>query len=342
MPRLSVALSCVLPCLCLVATAFAGAYPPGPGTDRSSNGYLAAAERYLRELDLADAGVRFERLGGTTATNWAVISNGDIVANLKCSGGNTDHRGAVVAYRLGSALDFPIYPVAVYRDVDLHIDGRRVVGQCALKEWESAFTQYYWTHDTFSDTDNADKRRLIAALRCDAARPAGEDAFRYQALSAFGHPQMPGKRRVSYYGNARLHDAARDFSNMMVVDALLGNEDRFPGGNLFFRSVTNAYAIEGGSVAFDQARLFSLDNEAVFKGTSPDSTHAARDLRQYVTRFDAQMIDRLQELHDDETRLARVVDGSHDLVAFIRAGIDGVLAGYRSAVSRCGAEDAVF
>lgn len=323
-------------------TGLAADYPPASGTDRESDAYFNAVESYLETLDLDDASLAFERLGGTTATNWAVKKGGRTVADLKCTSGNTDHHGAVIAYRLGRELGFNIYPVAVYRDVDREIDGRRFTEQCALKEWSSIFTQYYWTRDTFADTDSRDKRNVIDALHCDGSKPAADDDFWYHARSAYGHPKVPGARRVSYDGATSLLDAARDFSSMMVIDTLIGNEDRFPGGNTFFRSVTTSYTTEGDRVVFDEVRLFSLDNEAAFKGASPASTHSTKDLKDHVSRFDAELLAGIERLAADPAALQRITDGNAHLTGFVRGGIEIVLEHAEQAAARCGADRATF
>lgn len=324
------------------AAAAAAEYPPQAATDRESAAYFEAAEEYLRTLDLDDPALEFARLGGTTATNWSVRKDGRIVADLKCTSGNTDHHGAVVAYRLGRELGFDIYPVAVYRQVDRRIGDATIKQQCALKEWDSIFTQYYWTRETFAETDSRAKKELSDALRCDGPKPTADAPFQFSALSAYGDPKIHGARRVQYRGDTSLLQATRDFSNMMVIDTLIGNEDRFPGGNTFFRSVTTSFVEDGGDVVFERARLFSLDNEAAFKDASPASTHAARDLEKYVSRFDADMIGRLKRIAGDSEALARMTDGDERLIRFIQEGIRIVLDRYAAAEARCGREKASF
>ena len=320
----------------------ASVYPPETGTDRESAEYFEATESYLKALDLNDPSLEFKRLGGTTATNWSVKKDGRVVADLKCTSGNTDHHGAVIAYRLGRELGFNIYPVAVYRSVNLSIDGTRISQQCALKEWESVFTQYYWTRDTFASTDSPDKRSLAKALSCQSAKPAQDDEFLFSARSAYGDPKLKGASRVPYSGRTSLLEATRDFSNMMAVDALIGNEDRFPGGNLFFRSVTTSHVERQDGIVFEDARLYSLDNEAAFKGQTPASTHSARDLKKYVTRFDADMISKLERLAEDPQALLELTDGDEALAGFIGEGIRIVLEQHAAAVSTCGEEMATF
>ncbi len=335
----AVATCCVL---CATGSLPAAEYPPSAGTDRESAAYLDAVETYLQNLDLDDADLEFERLGGTTATNWSVKKDGQTVADLKCTSGNTNHHGAVIAYRLGRELGFNIYPVAVYLDIDLAIDGRRFKEQCALKEWSTVFTQYYWTRETFTNTDSRAKRELIGALKCGHSKPEENDAFEFYAKSAYGDPKIPGERRVEYRGDTRLLNAAKDFSNMMVIDTLIGNEDRFPGGNTFFRSVTtNADEFQGG-FKFENVRIFSLDNEAAFKGRGPASTHSARDLTQQVSRFDDDMIAKLRRLAADADTLDRLTDGHEELAAFVREGVQVVFDHVATMQEKCGEEATAF
>ena len=340
--RNRVALSCCAFWIAAAAMSLAATYPPEAGTDRESAEYFEATESYLKSLDLNDPSLEFKRLGGTTATNWSVKKDGRTVADLKCTSGNTDHHGAVIAYRLGRELGFNIYPVAVYRKVDRSIEGTRISQQCALKEWESVFTQYYWTRDTFASTDSPDKRSLAKALSCQSAKPAQDDEFLFSARSAYGDPKLKGASRVPYSGRTSLLEATRDFSNMMAVDTLIGNEDRFPGGNLFFRSVTTSHVERQDGIVFEDARLYSLDNEAAFKGQTPASTHSARDLKTYVARFDSDMIARLKRLAEDPETLRRITDGDETLEGFIREGIRIVLEHHAEAQSRCGEEMATF
>ncbi len=329
--------------ICLPRAASGDAlYPPAMDVDRESDDYSAATEEYLRALDLDGESVQFERLGGTTATNWAVSSEGHVVADLKCSSGNTNHRGAVITYRLGQALGFRVYPIAVYRDIDQQVGDLRISEQCALKEWVTVFTQYYWTRETFTTTKSRDKRRLAAALRCEEPKPQSSESFRFYAYSSYGNPAITDNERTRYVGVTNLAQAAQDFSNMMVVDTLIGNEDRFPGGNLFFRSESKAYETSDGAIIFDRARLFSLDNEAAFKSARAASTYAARDFVALVTRFDTDLIDRVRALSEDDEALAAITDGDEQLTDFIREGAAIVLKHHAEAVARCGQAMAHF
>lgn len=292
-------------------------------------------ERFLRSLDLDEPDIQFELLGGTTATNWALRREGKRIAGLKCTSGNTNHHGAIIAYQLGRELGFSIYPVAVYRDVDRDINGQHITEQCALKEWNTVFTQYYWTLETFTETKSRNKQKLAAALRCDSPLPEPSDAFTYSARSAYGDPALPGKKQTTYRGTTSLNAAARDFSNMMVVDTLIGNEDRFPGGNLFFGSQSRTYQVTDGAVVFEAVRLFSLDNEAAFMGAKPGSTHAARDLGDHVSRFDTAMMERLKALAGDPPKLLSIASGDQRRARFMQQAAAVVISRFEEAQATC-------
>ena len=97
-----------------------------------------------------------------------------------------------------------------------------------------------------------------------------------------------------------------------------------------------------GNIVFEKVRLFSLDNEAAFKGRSPASTHSAQDLKKYVWRFDAAMISNLRRLAGDPQALGRITDRNEDLAGFIRQGIQIAIEQYSEAESKCGQEMATF
>jgi hypothetical protein len=172
--------------------------------------------------------------------------------------------------------------------------------------------------------------------------PSAAEPYVFSANSAYGDPKINGVKRVSYRGNTTLPAAARDFSSMMVVDTLIGNEDRFPGGNTFFRSVTTTHHEDGNTVNFDQARLYSLDNEAAFKGRGPASTFSAKDLKDRVFRFERQLIDKLRTLAADNAALLEIADNDSANAEFVRSGIGLVLEQVEHSGERCAADAEFF
>ncbi|MFH1223288.1 MAG: hypothetical protein V1647_02970 [Pseudomonadota bacterium] len=83
-------------------------------------------------------------------------------------------------------------------------------------------------------------------------------------------------------GTGYLDQMTRDMSSIMLLDAVIGNSDRFPGGNLHFK------------VTGKTARLFSLDNGAVLK---PNDFIGFEMLDEFgVSRFVKKHVDKLRQL----------------------------------------------
>ncbi len=104
-------------------------------------------------------------------------------------------------------------------------------------------------------------------------------------------------------GWAYRDEVARDMSSILVLDAVLGNSDRFAGGNLHFYSVDGDTESKKGKKIFKKARLFSLDNGAVLMPNNRTGLNTLKELG--VTRFVKEHIDKLkdiQKMNDTELR----------------------------------------
>ncbi len=134
----------------------------------------------------------------------------------------------------------------------------------------------------------------------------------------------------------------------MVMDVLIGNGDRWPGGNIHFRSMSARASVDEarGRVTLQDVRMFSLDNEAGFKGRT---SLPLWDLKKYVSRFDRDLMTRLTVLRSELLGLNpetlrdpwRFLDftlrgSSQSAVAFIVHNIGSVLAYVRQVEARCG------
>ena len=84
-------------------------------------------------------------------------------------------------------------------------------------------------------------------------------------------------------GDGYIDEMAKDMSSIMLIDAAMGDRDRFPGGNVHFRVING------------HARLFSLDNGAVLK--PQDSTGLDTLKRSGVSRFQKSVVIKLQEFN---------------------------------------------
>jgi hypothetical protein len=328
-------------------------------------------EDFLESFDIHDDSLSFKRLGGTTPTNWMVKKDGKPVVNLKCTKKNTNHKGAIVAYEFGRALGFNIYPVATTVNLNRSIkysykqNGVKKYAtvtkneECALKEWSSDFAQYYWTKGSFT-SGNSRKIRMSNYLKCSTRKDSTYNSgFLYYSNTRYGNPdsEMLGRadgQRVVYRGvESSYKKAAKDFSNMMVMDAIIGNDDRFPGGNLHFRTETGKYTNSRGQIVFDSVRLFSLDNESAMRG---GASVGMRDLKTFVSRFDEDFISKLKDLESDLSQYHsnssikkkysylefKTWNKSKHIVDYLLSNIRTVLELVKKSESKCGVNNTYF
>jgi hypothetical protein len=281
-----------------------------------SNRDLPRIEAFLNNFDIDSDELSFKQLGGTTPTNWMVIKNDRPVANLKCTRKNTFHKGAIVAYELGKILGFNIFPVARIINVNRTIkysyktdEGVKKTTtidldeECVLKEWSEKFAPYYWKEEegvsTFSNPSSS-KRLLVNQLSC-SNELLSDINHKFYSLSVRGNPDADqiesSTEKVKYFGESPLLNVSQDFSNLMVIDVLIGQDDRFPGGNLHFRSLSGEYSVTTDkTVHFDSPQLFSLDNESSLRGKpSKAQTH----FENFISRFDESMIQKIRDLRDE-------------------------------------------
>lgn len=105
----------------------------------------------------------------------------------------------------------------------------------------------------------------------------------------------PGCRPARYFARLWYPQLAVDFVDILVMDVLSGNTDRFPGGNVFFRSPIPGAALDRCTFELGVARLFSLDNGTAFVSVNNKGRKAFyTDLK--VTRFHRRTYLRLAEL----------------------------------------------
>lgn len=278
---------------------------------------------------------------------------------LKCnSTAGTDVEGSRITYELSRVLDLPLYTVTVLAPLEFLAELRRTSGgafdyskdDCALKEYH-VYGTYIWKEQKdqhfYRNLDPA-KWALRNALRCDQPLPpdAGDGgSFFIEGDGVAGEPPTPR----SYRSPTTLVRAAKDLSSLMLMDAIVGNGDRFIAGeNLQFRSQSgHKVHREGDRWAFDEVRFLSIDNGTTFKPSG-----RPRGLLVHVTRFDREFVARVR---DAKTRLetpgpkrdailrkypylgARKIRG-RDARKFMVQNMEYVLEHVRAAEARCGGE----
>ena len=170
-------------------------------------------------------------------------------------------------------------------------EGRGLPG--AIKPWLDCFVQNrrLGTRDLLAETDAA------AWLRADGPLP-GDGTV---ALSQVSELQEP---RGVHFGRIPARRLAADLADIMLLDALMGQDDRFAGGNLHFWRDGGERRREGGRSVMPlwdlgEVRLLALDNGAALR---PGANTGLRELRGEihpgvrVDRYDRGVVARLREL----------------------------------------------
>lgn len=302
--------------------------PSDPQSDRWS-WTATSSEAPQLALDLAGPGTTFDLLADYEGTSILFrvrdAGTGQSVAVVKVESRNTRVAAEVYAYRLACLLGFgelvvPTSPVVV--------SGGALTKLHALLA--SVSYEYEWK----------EKGRLQVLERIEAAQAAGEGfpgaikpwmkAFMFSGelgerehLSRHRimdclliHGTLPTDVPVTLRQHTRLYkpygthvgviserDLARDLSNLLLLDALMAQNDRFAGGNLHFRSVAGK-RVEGAvcngarTWSLGAVRLLALDNGgalrslngqglADLKGETVGGTRVERFERSTVGRLEA-------------------------------------------------------
>ncbi len=250
-------------------------------------------EATLRELDInGDRELTFKASKGFEGTSvWVKIKDksGTTVAAFKPTNGNTYHRGEVFTYQMSKLLGTEgMYPVTILYELDKKgcdklvksLKGAKykgmkernrklIIGHCqkghklegAVKEWVSDF-QFLGAIGT---QKKLKKHSIYRNVTRKGARPESGKEVKVRQITRLYKPDRC--KKATYMGTLDQAQFARDLSDMMVMDVLNANEDRFPGANVDFKSLEKASEDKDCVFDFGKSRLFSLDNGATFKGS---------------------------------------------------------------------------
>ncbi len=263
----------------------------GKWADRAAHEPLLREAR-LRGLDInQDEALTFKASKGYEGTSvWVKVkdSNGKNVAIFKPTNGNTYHRGEVFTYQMAKILGIEkMYPVTTLHTLDKNGCGKfvaalekvkykgmkeknrkRLIKKCkrgnlegAVKEWVSGF-QFFQAIGT---SDKLKKHQVFYYLRKRAKQPPKNKSIKARTVTKYYKPDHC--KRGTYKGTLDLAQLARDVSDLLIMDVLNANEDRFPGANVDFKSLGKSVETRDCVFDFGPSRLFSLDNGATFKGT---------------------------------------------------------------------------
>ncbi len=287
-------------------------------------------ENQLKDIAVNSDKYNYQQLraGNTTPDAWILTDkiSQKRIAVLKCTSGNNYAPADIATYKLGRKLNFPIYPVAVKFNIDKQLASKLKTHPqtCALKEYLTNWSIMHWKAQANLNKVIQQGRYSTYRLSNSFLNPKGDNQYLVQTIMCENNLQtLQGKMikltsgvKTSQNGDpiqnrsatiftstpVSLIDTAKEFSNLMLIDAVIGNGDRFPGGNLEFRSSINqSRIIAKQTVEIINPRLSSMDVGLSFKGW--DNSWAKIELGYYVRRFDPKMIANLKTLQDQLNRL---------------------------------------
>ncbi len=294
----------------------------------------ALVEARLSSMNLADDAWSFKAPSGFEGTSiWLKIKDrdGNTVAMFKPTNGNTYHRGEVFTWRMAKLLGLEaMYPVTVLMELDSKAcdkavaelnktsykglkerNRRLMIDRCrsghlegAVKDWVKDFIFF----QAIGKVEKLKRHSIVQTLRAGGPKPQVGKKVPLELSSKLYKPDHC--RKAEYRGYLDQNLLARDLSDLLVMDVLNANEDRFPGANLEVRSLHGSKETSKCLLDFGESRLFSLDNGGTFKGAASRSyTDAKNQIK--LARFNRRTYERL--LH-----LSEFLDGARPAPTFLR------------------------
>ncbi len=258
-----------------------------------------ADERALYALDLNGPGTTFDFLADFEGTSIIIrvrdAETNESLAVIKTNSSNTEVDGEVFAYRLSRFLAFdglvaPAVPVDLgggaleklldlishhsYDDPNKERNRDRVERQVrqalrdgttfhgAMKPWLGAFM----FHSGLGHRESLAEQPVMRRLRARSDQPNDE----LVTLEQFTRLYSPAG---THRGVIPMWQLAMDMSNMMLMDALTGQNDRFAGANIHFIAVEGERTEEGERRSLPiynlgEVRLLALDNGATLSSSN--------------------------------------------------------------------------
>jgi hypothetical protein len=250
------------------------------------------------------------------------------IAVMKTRSGFTYLQSEVGYYRLGKYLDLDIFAVTVYREL-LRASIEKLVAaleqlnynlECKEKAREKLVGELQLLL-----LKKEPKLKVILKEWLPHFKNFASDgftglpkvfAFNEHLTKARSQPpdevvEFPARRRSKrsrrYTAKANVRAMVMDISNLMVLDAVASQYDRWGGHNLHFRLTDGSEFVEGEDEVRrgGLARILALDNGSAMRS---ETTKAFEHLQLHVGRFDRDFIARLRVLKrwfKEEPRAAR-------------------------------------
>lgn len=280
----------------------------------------------LNKIDINSNKVKLSLMGDLEGTSIILKVrdkvSGNKLAVFKPTSGSTNHRAEIAAFNLSRYLGFYIYPPTI--KASLNVETLKKVKKIIENK---SFKKVYGKHNKAIEAKVKNQKEIIKRINklIKENKPL-EGALKawiynlqfstelgnlnslkkhqvYKYLSLKG-PEIPQKKLIKLkqcsklfkpygciVGYVYIDELAKDLSSMILIDTLLSNRDRFPGGNVHFRAVTDDIKIKEKEKIFMIARLFSLDNGAMLK-----DVNNLKELKYNISRFNKSHIEKLKKL----------------------------------------------
>lgn len=313
---------------------------------------------FMETLNLSASNVELDYKSGSTSVGLKIIIDGEYEAYwLPNENGAANSQGQVVSYYLGRFLKMS--------ELVLPSDYFYVEGQ-SLKKFESLLIENYNKERGKWKLQNRDK--VLSKVRSNissgkahyGALSLKKKKFAVSSLVSprkntlnSSHPlakfvmannPMPSKEKIMNLSEALLEDGqintvsemrlSKDLSEILVLDMLVGQWDRFSGGNMEAR-----FDKDKDKPGFGEIRLFARDNG----GASVSSkTPVSKNFKKYlplVTRFSRSQISKLKELKvllTNDPELAKEVLHIRSSTKSLVMRVDAVLAHVEAMVKKYG------
>lgn len=292
-------------------------------------------ESYYRTLDFSAEDVTYKASKGFEGTSvWVKIKDagGTTLGVFKPTNGNTYHRGEIFTYQMAKLLRTEeMYPVNILLELDkagcekfnealaavkykgmkernrkklMEVCKKQGALEGTFKEWISGFVFL----GMIGTQEKLKKTAIYRTLDKKGPYPDREKYLKVKQITALYKPDEC--KEATYFGRLNERKLAQDLSDMLVMDALNANEDRFPGANIEFKAMGPVREIKKCMFDFGESRLFSLDNGATFKGSG---SNALQDLtkRLVITRFSKRTVARLK-------LISEFIQGTRQAPKFLR------------------------
>jgi virulence-associated protein VapD len=262
-------------------------------------------------------------LEGTSIIIKIKDKNKNNIAVFKTNTGSTNYRGEFASFKLANLVGFNIYSPTIISYLNSN-SLKKIKDILESTKFEKFYGEKHKLHMKRKEENRKifiqelnnyieKDEKLYGALKSWLNNisfyvPLGSykafkkhEAYKYLSLKA---PQPPRKKinlkqctklfepYACTTGTLYLDDLAKDLSSMLVMDEVLSNRDRFPGGNIHFRSLTeDIIKKENKDIEYPVARILSLDNGAVL-GNESD----LKILKENVSRFNKNHILKLRDI----------------------------------------------